>query len=162
MEKGDNIPLKFSGKNYMSWSFHIRNFVEGKGLIGYLNGTNPQPAISTTMDGSSGTASKTVDEKAIASWNQNNAKVVTWILNSVDLFVSISLQAFTKASDMWDQLKKLYPHTNKARKFHLDTELAQYCPGDKSVQEYYILSSVDCKGSNATAFCLSGLSPAST
>lgn len=137
MEKGDIIPIKFNGKNYMSWSFHLRNFVEGKGLIGYLNGTNPQPAISTTADGSSDTASKTVDEKAIASWNQNNAKVVTWIVNSVDLPVSISLQAFTNASDMWDHLKKLYHQTNKARKFHLDTEVAKYCHGDKSVQEYY-------------------------
>ena len=38
---------------------------------------------------------------------------------------------------MWDHLKKLYHQTNKEKKFHLDTELARYYQGDKSVQEYY-------------------------
>ena len=45
-------------------------------MLGYLDGTVPKPA----------------DEKAVATWNQNNAKVVTWIRNrSVPLPVLITL-----------------------------------------------------------------------
>ena len=93
MDKMDIIPNELDGKNYISWSFHIKNFVEGKGLLGYLDGTNPQPgsSIPMTEQGSTSTGSKPVDEKVIASWNQNNAEVVTWILDSVDLSISLSL-----------------------------------------------------------------------
>lgn len=105
----------------MPWSFHLRNFVLGKGLLGFLDGTVIKPA----------------DEKAIETWNPNNAKVVTWILKSVDMSLSLSLQAFTKASEMWKHLKRIYHPTNKARKFHLYTELAKFCQCDKTVQEYY-------------------------
>ena len=34
-------------------------------------------------------------------------------------------------------MKKLYHQVNKARKSHLDTELAKYRQGDKLVQDYY-------------------------
>eukprot|EP00268_Persea_americana_P025756 TRINITY_DN25109_c1_g1_i1.p1 TRINITY_DN25109_c1_g1~~TRINITY_DN25109_c1_g1_i1.p1 ORF type:complete len:194 (+),score=28.25 TRINITY_DN25109_c1_g1_i1:528-1109(+) len=132
MDKNDIIPVKMNGTNCMTWSFHLKNFVEGKGMLGYLDGTVPKPLVD-----SSSIASRTADEKAVATWNQNNAKVVTWILNSVDPSLSMSLQAFTKASDMWNPMKKLYHQTNKARKFHLDTELVKYCQGDKTAQEYY-------------------------
>ncbi|XXG90666.1 hypothetical protein AAC387_Pa12g2380 [Persea americana] len=125
MDKNDTILVKMNGTNYITWSFHLKNFVEGKCMLGYLDGTVPKPVVD-----SSSTASRTVDEKAVATWNQNNAKVVTWILNSVDPSLSMSLQAFTKASDMWNHMKKLNHQTNKARKFHLDTELAKYCQVD--------------------------------
>ena len=38
---------------------------------------------------------------------------------------------------MWAHLKKVYHQTNKARKFHLDSEIAKYTQGDKSVHEYF-------------------------
>eukprot|EP00268_Persea_americana_P045371 TRINITY_DN4622_c0_g1_i1.p1 TRINITY_DN4622_c0_g1~~TRINITY_DN4622_c0_g1_i1.p1 ORF type:complete len:229 (+),score=31.44 TRINITY_DN4622_c0_g1_i1:829-1515(+) len=106
----------------MAWSFHLQHFVEGKGLGGFLDGTTAQP---------------TDDAKFAATWSQNNSKVVTWILNSSESNISSSLQAFKKASDMWDHLKKLYHQANKARQFHLETELVKYGQGDKTVQDYY-------------------------
>eukprot|EP00268_Persea_americana_P042906 TRINITY_DN42998_c0_g1_i1.p1 TRINITY_DN42998_c0_g1~~TRINITY_DN42998_c0_g1_i1.p1 ORF type:complete len:254 (-),score=43.67 TRINITY_DN42998_c0_g1_i1:1786-2547(-) len=132
MEKGDIIPVRLTGKNYMNWSFHLKNYVEGQGLLGLLDRSDPLP----TAD-SAGTASKPADKKPITTWQQNNAKVITWILNSIDQSISLSLQAYTKASDMWNHLKKLHHQANKARRFYLDTELAKYCQVDRNVQEYY-------------------------
>ena len=126
MEKVDIIPIKLDGTNYMSWSFHLKNFVTGQGLIGYLDGTTP--AVTATDDSGA---------KTLATWNQNNTKVVTWILNSVDPSISLALQAYTTASDMWVHLKNLYQQANKARRFHLDTEFAKYCQNDKTVHQYY-------------------------
>ena len=108
----------------MSWSFHLRNFVEGQGLFGYLDGSIPRPHITT-------------DSKGLATWSKENAKVVTWILNSIDPSLAVALQAYTTATDMWAHLKKVYHQTNKARKFHLDSEIAKYTQGDKSVHEYF-------------------------
>lgn len=94
--------------------------------MGYLNGTTSKPIDE-----------KAKDVKAMATWNQNNSKVVTWILNSIDSNIALTLQSFYKALDMSNHLRKLYHQTNKARKFYLDTELAKYTQGDTTDQEYY-------------------------
>lgn len=83
MDKKDDIPVKLTGKNYKTWSFHLKNYVEGKGMLGYLDGTITKPTAVQDEDSTS-TASKYADDKAMVTWNQNNAKVGTRILNSVD------------------------------------------------------------------------------
>ena len=113
MEKYDVIPVKFNGNNYMAQSFHLKNFVEGQGLFGYLDGSITKPTTTT-------------DTKALAIWSKENAKVITWILNSIDPSLAIALQAYTTAFDMWGHLKKVYHQTNKARKFQLDSEIAKF------------------------------------
>ena len=93
MEKYDVIPIKFNEQNYMSWSFHLKNFVEGQGLFGYLDGsiTKPQPTSTT-------------DSKNLATWSKENARVITWILNSIDPSLVVALHAYTAATDMWAHL----------------------------------------------------------
>lgn len=46
MDKGDIIPVNLMGKKYMSRSFHLKNFVGGKGLVGYLVEQPPRPTIT--------------------------------------------------------------------------------------------------------------------
>lgn len=81
MDKIEVIPVKLNGKNYMAWSFHLKSFVEGQGMLGYLDETISQPTEShdtrAKEKDSTSTSSKNVDEKALATWNQNNANVVT-------------------------------------------------------------------------------------
>eukprot|EP00268_Persea_americana_P015702 TRINITY_DN17361_c0_g1_i4.p1 TRINITY_DN17361_c0_g1~~TRINITY_DN17361_c0_g1_i4.p1 ORF type:complete len:108 (+),score=9.42 TRINITY_DN17361_c0_g1_i4:958-1281(+) len=78
MERYDVIPVKFNGNNYMAWSFHLKNFVEGQGLFGYLDESITKPTtISTT------------DTKALSTWSKENAKVITWVLNSIDLLLPL-------------------------------------------------------------------------
>lgn len=74
-DKGDIIPVKLNGKNYMGWSFHLEHFVN---LHEYLNGTTTTPTDEK-------------DEKGKANWDQNNSKVVTWILNSIEPTIAVSL-----------------------------------------------------------------------
>lgn len=117
MDKNEIIPIKLNGKNYYGWAFHLKHFVAGKGLPSYLDGTVIR------------------EDRNAAAWDQNNSKVVTWILNSIDTCITLWLQSFSKASEMWTRLRSLYHQVNKAWKFFLDSELAKYDQGDKTVQE---------------------------
>lgn len=119
MDKTDTIQIKFDGNNYFGWAFHLNYFVMGHALMGYLDGT------------------VTKEDKTAATWDQNNSKEVTWILNSIDPSLSISLQSFSKASGMWLHLQSVYHQVNKARKSYLDFELTKYNQGNRNVQEYY-------------------------
>lgn len=66
----------------MGWSFHLKHFVQGKGMARYFDG-------NTTVEPQ--------EEKDEAIWSQNNSKVVTWIF---DTSGSMSLHSFSKASEM--------------------------------------------------------------
>ena len=50
----------------MAWFFHLKNFVEGQGLFGYLDVSITKP-----------TTTSTTDTKALSTWSKENAKVVT-------------------------------------------------------------------------------------
>lgn len=119
MEKNDIIPVHLDGKNYMGWSFHLKHFVKGQGLRGYLDRTTTEP-----------TNVKDVTSKA--TWDQNNSKVVAWILNSIEPSIALSLHSFST-----EHLRKLYHQNNKACEFYLDTQLGKYCQGERTVQEYF-------------------------
>lgn len=53
MDKVDIIPVKFNGTNYMTWSFHVKFFIEGQGMLGYLDGTTPKPLAVQSKDSTS-------------------------------------------------------------------------------------------------------------
>lgn len=64
MDKIDVIPIELNGKKYMTWSFHLKNFVEGEGMLGYLAGTQLKPTVDND---STSTVPNLVDEKAVAT-----------------------------------------------------------------------------------------------
>lgn len=83
IDKNDIIPVKLIGKNYVGWSFHLQNFVQGQGLAGYLDGSVTAPsdekskattAVTTTKDATAVTETATTKEKSAATWKQNNAR----------------------------------------------------------------------------------------
>lgn len=56
--------------NYALWKFHIQFFVEGKGLWDHIDGFEQRPEES--------------DFIKFKQWKIDNAKIISWILRSVD------------------------------------------------------------------------------
>lgn len=49
MDKSKLIPIcLMGGKNYVGWSFHLKHFVQGQGLAGFLDGTSTEPIDDKT------------------------------------------------------------------------------------------------------------------
>ncbi|KAF7140818.1 hypothetical protein RHSIM_Rhsim06G0128500 [Rhododendron simsii] len=120
-EKSEILPIKMDGKNYFSWEFQFRMFVKGKELWGHIDESIPKPSQNA--------------EKA--RWESNDAKVITWILSSVDSKIVLNLRSYTCAKDMWAYLKKIYNKDNPARRFQLELDISEYSQGTMSIQEYY-------------------------
>lgn len=56
MEKGDIIPIKFNGKNYMNWVFPSQKSCgRSRAVLGYVDGTVPKSNTDAI-------ASKTTDK----------------------------------------------------------------------------------------------------
>lgn len=44
--KSEILPVNFDGKDYFLWEFHFWNFVEGKELWGFINGSIMMQVLS--------------------------------------------------------------------------------------------------------------------
>ena len=120
-EESEILSVKLNGKNYFTWEFQFRMFVQGKELWGHIDGKNPTPT----------------NESKLAKWETNDAKIITWILSLVEPHITLNLRCYRTTKGMWEYLKRIYNQENSACKIQLEHEIAEYSQGTKTVQEYY-------------------------
>lgn len=115
MDKGNIIPVRLSGRNYMSWSFHLKNCGRTRACWlfrwDWSKTHNWKECAETTL------------ESIHSSYMDSQA------------FHRL-LCPYKPYSVMRIHLRKLH-HQTYIWKFYLDTELAKYCQEVKSFQEYY-------------------------
>ena len=83
----------------------MRNFLEGKKMWGYVSGTYIIP--------------KNIEEEdavLIDTWEANNAKIITWINNSVEHSIGTQLAKYETAKEVWDHLQRLFTQSNFAKR----------------------------------------------
>ncbi|CAL1379860.1 unnamed protein product [Linum trigynum] len=119
----ERLAIRLNPKNYMLWEFQFRVFVEGKGLAGVLDGTVPKPTAPAT-------------DEQIACWVQNDARVRTWILGSVDPTICLSLRRHSTAAAMWKQLAATYSTASPARQYEVQIALDRLEQGDRDITAY--------------------------
>lgn len=54
------------------------------------------------------------------------AKVMNWIVSFVEPNIGLNLKVYQTATEMWNDLKKVYHQDNDARKFHINYEIEVY------------------------------------
>ncbi|KAL6311658.1 hypothetical protein AAG906_022600 [Vitis piasezkii] len=77
-DKLKSFPIRFTGKNYCAWEFQFKLFVKGKELWGHIDGSNPAPR----------------DVEALSKWEIKDARVMTWILSSVEPHLVLNLRPY--------------------------------------------------------------------
>jgi hypothetical protein len=84
MSSTESFGVRFTGKNYAAWEFQFKLFVMGKELWGHIDGSDPAPT----------------ETKDLAKWMVNDARVMTWILGSVDPLIVLNLRPYKSAKTM--------------------------------------------------------------
>jgi hypothetical protein len=120
-DKLDLFHIRLNGKNYSAWEFQFQLFVKGKELWGHINGSNPAPT----------------DVDALSRWEIMDARVMTWILSSIEPHLVLNLRPYKTAAAMWNYLNKVYNQDNTARRFQLEYEMANFTQGSLSIEEYF-------------------------
>ncbi|TXG67369.1 hypothetical protein EZV62_008644 [Acer yangbiense] len=117
----ESFGVRFTGKNYSAWEFQFQFFVTGKELWGHIDGSDPAPT----------------EPKELANWKVKDARVMSWILGSVDPLIVLNLRPYKTAKTMWEYLLKVYHQDNTACRFQLEYEIANYTQGNLSIQDYF-------------------------
>ncbi|KAJ4705162.1 Retrovirus-related Pol polyprotein from transposon TNT 1-94 [Melia azedarach] len=73
----DSAPIcvKFTSKNYSTWAFQFEFFLKGKDLWGHIDGTD----VALTSD-----TAKSKDVVSSPSWAMLDARIMSWLLGSVE------------------------------------------------------------------------------
>lgn len=77
------INIQLNGTNYTYWAYLMQNFLVGKELWSYVDGSLTVPNASTAHYA-----------KLKSEWDTCNARIITWINNSVDPSIGMQLAKF--------------------------------------------------------------------
>ncbi|RVX07703.1 hypothetical protein CK203_021820 [Vitis vinifera] len=90
------------GTNYSTWAFQFELFLKGKDLWGHIDGTDVEKP--STFD-------KSQDVGSSPSWVVLDARIMSWLLGSVESHIFTHLRPHRSAQSMWAYLKKDYYST---------------------------------------------------
>lgn len=109
-KRSEIFSVKFNRKNYFSWQFQTHLYLKRKNLWAHIDGTAPRPIVSK----------ESYDTTKLSEWKVDDAKIMTWILRSVDQQFILNLRPHRTAKGMWDYLKRIYNIDNATRKYQMD------------------------------------------
>ncbi|CAL1352482.1 unnamed protein product [Linum trigynum] len=121
----DHMTTRLNSKNYAIWAFQFRTMIEGKGFLGFLDGTTEKPTVPPSSD------------QELSKWLQTDARVRSLLLNSVDPTILLGLRLLSSAAAMWKSLADTYACTSNNRQFELEVELAALHQGNLDVASYF-------------------------
>ncbi|XP_031263267.1 uncharacterized protein LOC116121448 [Pistacia vera] len=121
-----SVSVRLDDKNYFCWSYVMRNFLKVKKMWGYVSGTSVKL--------------RNTDEcyaALIDAWEANNAKIITWINNSVEHSIGTQLAKYETTKEIWDHLQKLFTQSNFAKQYQLENDIRALQQKNMSVHEFY-------------------------
>ncbi|CAN0905649.1 hypothetical protein LINGRAHAP2_LOCUS23789, partial [Linum grandiflorum] len=127
-ESHDSVAIRFNGLNYSIWAYVFKVFVQGKSLLGYLDGTKKEPAETAT------------NSADIETWRTNNARVLSWMIGSVETPIALTFRSFDTAAHIWSHLQTVYTQVSSRRLFDLEYELANLTQGEQTINQYYMVA----------------------
>nr|XP_028964397.1 uncharacterized protein LOC114827048 isoform X2 [Malus domestica] len=96
-------PDKLDGSNYSSWSQSVRIYITGRGKWSYVSGTKMAQAEVDAL---------------YAIWEEENAMVQSWLLNSMTRDVRAIFLRLSTAKDVWDAVTQTYSIEKDASKLY--------------------------------------------
>ncbi|KMT10588.1 hypothetical protein BVRB_5g117090 [Beta vulgaris subsp. vulgaris] len=117
---------KFNGENYDLWAATVKNGLDAKNKLGFIEGTVTKP------QGDEGE-----DNVALVAWRQCNAMLRGWLRSSIEDKLHPSITFSGSVKEIWDELRERYAAGNAPRVHQLKGELSECKQGRESVVEYY-------------------------
>jgi len=73
----------------------------------------------------------------IDTWEANNAKIITWINNSVEHSIGTQLVKYETTNEVWDHLQRLFTQSNFTKQYQLENDIRALHQKNMSIQEFY-------------------------
>lgn len=77
----ENSIVRFTGKNFSTWAFQFTMFLKGKESSFHIDSSTKIP----------------IDEKELVKWEVQDAKVISWLFETIEPHFVTNLHYFTTA-----------------------------------------------------------------
>ena len=67
-----------------------------------------------------------IDENELAKWEVQDAKVISWLLGTIEPHLVTNLRCFSTTKALWAYLHRIYHQDNSAWKFQLEMKINSY------------------------------------
>ncbi|XP_058204960.1 uncharacterized protein LOC131318927 isoform X3 [Rhododendron vialii] len=115
----DFVPKLLSERGYKKWKKLMEDFIEKRGLIGFIDGTAKEEIDNQD------------DYKA---WKRSNNLVHGWILATLTEDIRLDMLGLETAQKLWTQLEKMFDPTSK---FNTSSPSEKYpCPTEFNVLDF--------------------------
>ncbi|XP_074279338.1 uncharacterized protein LOC141604729 [Silene latifolia] len=120
--------IKFDGENYELWADAIKNGLDAKNKLSFVEGTVAKPETPV---------GEAESVEAVA-WRQCNAMVKAWLRNAIEIRLHPSITFSGTVPEIWKELKERYATANAPRIHQLKAELTECKQAkDEAIVEYY-------------------------
>ncbi|KAL8493445.1 hypothetical protein ACS0TY_024597 [Phlomoides rotata] len=106
-----------NGPNFISWSHSIMRALSVKNKLPLIDGLISIPSES--------------DRVLYSAWVRANDLVLLWIMNSINFEIKQTMEYFTIAKQVWDELHVRYAQSDDPRVFHLEGSLSNISKGSQ-------------------------------
>ena len=115
-------PVRLSGPgNYFSWSRHATLILGSHGLKHFLDGTSVKPD----------------DKLELEQWEQNEQRVMVWLLGSMEPLVREQVENLQTTAEVWKEIgQQLSGKTNKMQVTRVLHEMRNLKQGERSITDY--------------------------
>ncbi|XP_021811957.1 uncharacterized protein LOC110758528 [Prunus avium] len=116
-------PDKLDGSNYSSWSRSVKLYILGRGKWGYITGTKATPTEADVL---------------YSTWEEENAMVQCWLLNSMTRNLRAIFLSLSTAKEVWDAVTQTYSIGKDASKlYELRCKALATRQNGTSLSDYY-------------------------
>ncbi|XP_019151866.1 PREDICTED: uncharacterized protein LOC109148584 [Ipomoea nil] len=136
------VSLKLISRNYLFWRTQMLPFLEGQGLLGFIDGSLQYPvaAPATTTDTAASTADSLTAANELVAWQVDWRRQDKVILSLLISSLSKETMRFTvgrsTSRQLWLTIEQSLASSSRSRALRLFGELQALRQGDSSIADY--------------------------
>lgn len=116
------VTVKLTGSNYLLWKKQFIPLFNGYKLMGYLDGSIPQP-FSTNA-------------QASFQWKQIDQLLISWLFSTITEDVLPEIAGLSTAKEVWDSLNQIFIQRHRMPEIELGQKTQSRRKGTTSMSNY--------------------------
>ena len=119
-----SVNVKLDESNYLNWNFQIQLLLESNGIFGFVDGSHPCPASTTSYgNNASFSSSSDVECDELMVWKMHDRAVMQLITATLSPVAMSCAIGSISSKDLWQRLKEQFSTVSKTSIFKLNSNL---------------------------------------
>ncbi|XP_019185288.1 PREDICTED: uncharacterized protein LOC109180253 [Ipomoea nil] len=126
------ISIKLTHKNYLFWRTQVVPFLDGHGLMLFVDGSHPGPVpFLPAVDGAS-----PAPNPEHATWFRHDRALMSMLISSLSEEVMHLTVGRRTSREVWESFEQFLASVSRARSLNLFGQLQSLSQGDSTVDDY--------------------------